>query len=281
MYFTRRNKILADSLKRINEVRAKCEELFTSYEDILRITNEKETILLEKETAFSDEIEKNMLKLKFKEEALKKIFNEKSLGFPWMAQAISEYYKFVDFEIAEYLENKSHPAQKSADIVRAISAEGSVLRKQLKVAKNFVNYYETLFPWLTEYVGENLDDLLKSFSKEEDLEDEQTDPVLKYIQRAEYEKFSEEERNQKALDRYLSSKKTPWQIGRDYERYIGYLYEMQNYKVDYQGIVKGLEDLGRDLICKKGNFIEIVQCKCWASHKTIHEKHINQLYGRL
>jgi hypothetical protein len=45
------------------------------------------------------------------------------------------------------------------------------------------------------------------------------------------------------------------------------------------GIEKGLEDLGRDLVCIKDNEIEIVQCKCWASHKTIHEKHINQLYG--
>src|SRR5450631_2430135 len=45
------------------------------------------------------------------------------------------------------------------------------------------------------------------------------------------------------------------------------------------GIEKGLEDLGRDLICIKGSEIDIVQCKCWASHKTIHEKHINQLYG--
>jgi hypothetical protein len=45
------------------------------------------------------------------------------------------------------------------------------------------------------------------------------------------------------------------------------------------GIENGLEDLGRDLVCIKGNEIEIVQCKCWASHKTIHEKHINQLFG--
>jgi hypothetical protein len=54
---------------------------------------------------------------------------------------------------------------------------------------------------------------------------------------------------------------------------------MKGFKVNYQGIEKGLEDLGRDLICIKDREIEIVQCKCWASYKTIHEKHINQLYG--
>jgi hypothetical protein len=158
--------------------------------------------------------------------------------------------------------------------------QNRLLRKQFKIAQNFVNYYETLFPWLTEYVGEGLDELLESLNKEDDDdEDNEIDPVLKYIPRAEYNMLSEEVRNQKALDRYFSSRSQNWQIGRDYERYIGYLYEKQGYKVNYEGIEKGLEDLGRDLVCIKGNEIEIVQCKCWKSSKTIHEKHINQLYG--
>lgn len=42
---------------------------------------------------------------------------------------------------------------------------------------------------------------------------------------------------------------------------------------------KKLEDLGRDLIATQNNKIHIVQCKYWAQHKTIHEKHIAQLYG--
>lgn len=41
----------------------------------------------------------------------------------------------------------------------------------------------------------------------------------------------------------------------------------------------GFEDLGRDLICKKENAVEIIQAKNWASHKTIHEKHLYQLYA--
>lgn len=163
--------------------------------------------------------------------------------------------------------------------MRAIALENRTLRKQFNIAKNFVGYYESLFPWLTEYVGENLDDLLESYNKENDDENEQEDPVLTYITKAEYERLSDEERNQKALDRYLMSRKKPWQIGRDYERYIGYLYETHGYIVKYEGIEKGLGDLGRDLICTKNGDIEIVQCKCWASYKTVHEKHINQLYG--
>src|SRR5207237_6562096 len=34
-----------------------------------------------------------------------------------------------------------------------------------------------------------------------------------------------------------------------------------------------------DLIARKDRFVEIVQCKYWSSTKTIHEKHIFQLYG--
>jgi len=37
--------------------------------------------------------------------------------------------------------------------------------------------------------------------------------------------------------------------------------------------------MGRDLIAKKGEKTVVVQCKKWSQHKTIHEKHVNQLYG--
>jgi len=40
-----------------------------------------------------------------------------------------------------------------------------------------------------------------------------------------------------------------------------------------------LEDLGRDLIAKKGSEIAVIQCKYWAQCKTIHENHICQLFG--
>jgi hypothetical protein len=64
-----------------------------------------------------------------------------------------------------------------------------------------------------------------------------------------------------------------------YERYIGAQHEEDGWAVEYHGATKGLEDLGRDLICKKGADVRIVQAKYWGSHKTIHEKHIFQLYG--
>jgi hypothetical protein len=64
-----------------------------------------------------------------------------------------------------------------------------------------------------------------------------------------------------------------------YERYLGYLYERDGWKVLYNGAIKGYEDFGRDLICVKKNKVEIVQAKCWAKEKVIREKHIFQLFG--
>ena len=278
MYFTDRNNKLATSLKKIEELKNKSAELTANYKEILRIVEEKEIQLKEKESQIRNEIARKERLIVDKEKALKKIFEEKSIGFPWLVGTIAEYYRFIDFEVANYLDYKSHPAHKRAEEVREFANDNSLLRKQLKIAQNFVTYYETLFPWINEYVGEGLDELLESIAQSSK-ETGTDDPVLKYIPRAEFEKLSTSERNQKALDRYLASRKKPWEIGRDYERYIGYLYEQKGYSVEYVGIEKGLEDLGRDLICTKGNEIEVVQCKCWASHKVIHEKHINQLYG--
>lgn len=255
MFFTSRNRTLVANVKKLESLEKNVIALNQENKELINIINDREKVL-------------------------QNIISEKSKAFPWLADAISEFYKYQDFEIASYLTLKKHPAYKKAEAVREVALDNKILRKQIKIAQNFVNYYETLFPWINEYVGDDLDDLLESIvqGKKEESEEE-ADPVLKFMPRAEYEKLPPSERNQKALDRYLSSRKKSYEIGRDYERYIGYLYETEGFKVEYMGIEKGLEDLGRDLICIKGNEIDIVQCKCWASHKTIHEKHINQLYG--
>lgn len=93
------------------------------------------------------------------------------------------------------------------------------------------------------------------------------------------------ERNQIALDEFLrrcaNFELSKIEIGRLYERYIGYTYEQEGWKVTFKGILDGLQDLGRDLICEKGNNIEIVQAKCWSRRKTIHVKHIYQLHSSM
>lgn len=71
------------------------------------------------------------------------------------------------------------------------------------------------------------------------------------------------------------------EIGRRYERYIGYLYEIDGYKVDYNGIKKGVKDGGVDLICSKRKELIIIQCKCRDDQGQIHENTILQLIANL
>lgn len=94
-------------------------------------------------------------------------------------------------------------------------------------------------------------------------------------------KSDEHTYSQRELDKYLRETLSPVEIGRFYERYIGYLYELEGYDVDYHGALKGFEDLGRDLIVRAGNEAFVIQTKCWARAKVIQENLIFQLYGSM
>jgi hypothetical protein len=99
------------------------------------------------------------------------------------------------------------------------------------------------------------------------------------VEEQEYRHLSTAERNQRALDRYLARGKSSWEIGRVYERYVGFVYETAGWSVVFQGAIKGFEDFGRDLICTNRLDVHIVQAKCWSHLKVIREKHIFQLFG--
>ena len=206
-----------------------------------------------------------------------KIVAAKVSDFPIIGEILSEFYVAKDLQTARQLERKAHPAQKAADEVRAIAKEKRALISEVETYKFQSKYYECLFPWLEDFK----EDPLVNITVQSGIENEYNtdDAVSHWLSKEEYHSLSVIERNQRALDRYCNRKKTHKEIGRDYERYIGYLYEKMDYAVEYHGIFDGFEDLGRDLICKKADQILIVQCKCWAAKKVIHEKHINQLFG--
>ncbi len=214
-------------------------------------------------------------------QAIEVLTKEKSLGFPWLAQAYAEYFYLQDLKTANYLESKSHPAKKAAETVREIAVERKYAEKIWRVLKYQLDYYETLFPWLVDFKGEELDDLIRQLSEKKTRSelDDKEDAAKHWLTQAEYNSLSTIEKYQLALDRYWQKKKSKWELGRDYERYIGYQYETKGWQVRYQGIIEGFEDLGRDLISTRGDIVHIVQCKYWSHHKTIHEKHIFQLYG--
>ncbi len=213
-------------------------------------------------------------------EAIRILTEQKAKGFPWLAEAYADYFKLKDLKEADILAHKSHPAPAAAAKVREIAAKRREAEYLLRVHRYQMQFYEKLFPWLAEFKEMDDEDFLAvESSRKSTAGEEESDPVRHYLTQAEYDKLSQTEKFQLALDRYWKSKKTRWQIGRDYERYVGYLFEAAGWDVTYHGIIKGLEDLGRDLLVQRDGRMMVVQCKCWSTQRTIHEKHVFQLFG--
>jgi hypothetical protein len=201
-------------------------------------------------------------------------------GRKWLAQFIGEADRALDDSISSHLRTKSHPALKAAEEVAAAKSEKRQFKERCKFLEYQLKSYKEYFPFLEEFEEIILDEAISLSPDAANLDAlESADPVLLFVQKADYEKLSPSVRNQIALDRYLGRRLSSAGIGRSYERYLGYLHEKDGWKVDYHGIVEGYQDLGRDLICKRENQILIVQAKCWAAEKLIHEKHIFQLFG--
>jgi hypothetical protein len=210
------------------------------------------------------------------EDALRVLVEEKCKGFPWLARAYADYIHLQDTRVAGQLRRKAHPAVRSAEVLEEMAAERRETVYSLKLAQYKIAYYENLFPWLVEYWDIDDDDVVEFLSTEET---QTEDPAQKYLTPAEFAGLPAVDKYQRALDHYLKRRKRPWEIGRDYERYIGYMREMDGHDVDYQGIKKGVFDRGRDLIATKNGHTEIIQCKCWRQETQIHEKHVFQLFG--
>jgi hypothetical protein len=215
------------------------------------------------------------------EEKWKAALKETSKGFPTLFKAIHDFEKHTDNLIIRRLKRpKRTPAPKATEKLKLEIAKRREAEYNYKVVQSIIEYYENIAPFLLDFKNEIIDEdeTNKDYSREYD-EDEKSDQVTKYIAKPEYQKLPETERNQLALDRYWDRWKSKREIGRLYECYVGYLYESKGYEVDYFGNIKGVEDLGRDLICKKGNEVIIIQCKKWSKFKQIFEKHIFQFFG--
>ena len=225
-------------------------------------------------------VEKWNKKIKTDKEEVQKIAKQKSMGFPWLAEAYADYFVLKDGELEKYLKYKKHPAYSAAENVKIIKQEKRELIKENKIVNYKITYFEKLFPWLSELITDDENDEIPVRIDNNVADDNNEDRVKNFLTQEEYKSLPSVERNQMALDRYLKNRnKSKWAIGRDYEMYVGYLYEQAEYTIEYKGILDGFEDLGRDVIAKKGDEVCIIQCKHWAQYKEIHEKHIFQLFG--
>ncbi|OQC05308.1 MAG: Restriction endonuclease [Candidatus Hydrogenedentes bacterium ADurb.Bin101] len=206
--------------------------------------------------------------------------NSHAQGRQWLADFIAEARAEIDKQLEDHLRYKPHPARKSAEVVKDIRKEKRYLQSRLTFLEYQLRAYEEYFPFLEEYRDAILDDRFGLSAQADNIQQlESIDPVHLLLGKDEFDQLSTAQRNQLALDRYLSRSKSNWEIGRLYERYIGYLYESRGWKVVFNGAIKGFEDFGRDLICTCDGKTEVVQAKCWSREKVIREKHIFQLFG--
>lgn len=189
-------------------------------------------------------------------------------------------FLLVQYDISSnYLRTKTHPARIEALRIKELKSQSKAHLEQFRQMMYKYEMLLQLFPELSNYVDdfESIKQLGNVSSLESLLDD--YDRVQFYVSKEEYAKLSTNERNQLALDRYIKGQKSKWQIGRDYELYCGQKYEKENWNVEYIGMEKKLNDMGRDLIAIKENIHHVIQCKYWSREKIIHEKHITQLFG--
>ena len=213
-----------------------------------------------------------------REESLKTIFEGHKKAFPFLASIMADYMTY-DIKILSDKLNWGHNQERAKKVASINSIRASAMERieEAKIATYQLDYLLELYPALEDVLD------VEEYS-ELDYSDhgylEEVDPVKNYLSKEEWTQLPTDERNQRALDNYIKShSKSKWQIGRDYELFVGYKYEQKGYSVTYFGETQGLEDLGRDLICRKDGKTQIVQCKYWSKDKQIHEKHIFQLFA--
>ena len=215
-------------------------------------------------------------------EALHNLVEEKLMQYPWLAKEYADYQYIFEERQSKILATKANPAVKAAIQLKNIAREKRELQQLCKLQEYQLNFYEKVFPWLEDIKETDIYEIWQSTQKTAEYDEtDEYHTLSKWLSPEEYENLSTQEKYQLALDRYQKRHKSNWEVGIEFERYIGYKFEMAGENVKYIGATKGLEDMGRDLIVEKPDKIRVIQCKRWAQHKTIHEKHIFQLYGSM
>lgn len=258
---------------------------------IQSIYRQKEVDLKRRESLFEEKCKKQNLslelarnKINIKEEKLKSLL-QSATPFKDSSTMLADMKAIFFDENLKYLTYKRHPAGKSSK---------EVVRKCREITKNAEQKYAEMkykfeflvnaIPQIADYVDDEQD--LLSIN-EDNLKSNSQDCIDRrrcYLSLDEFNKLSDIDRNQLALDRYLTAHKTPWQIGRDYELCCAWELEKKGYMVERNGIKKGFNDMGIDLIAYRnihcGEYeVLLIQCKCWKSKRVIRENIVFQLYG--
>lgn len=251
--------------------------LQTLLDEQLRVSQDIDSLRSESRKILSS-LASERKKLEEKNADVSRILSEKSQSFPWLSRLVADRDEAYLLQASDYLRSKDHPAPFKADEVeRLIRSDFKQVIVRAKQAEYQLHFYESLFPWLSDFKEVPPSEASRSASGA--AEDPEYDYLRDWLSPQEYRSLSESQRNQLALDRYCHREKSRWEVGIEYERYIGYLCEQRGYQVFYSGAERRLEDMGRDLILTQGSRTILIQCKRWSQEKAIHENHVFQLAG--
>ena len=243
--------------------------------------------LVETEEQLSREIQARELSVQKREDTiLSKLENIRSDGalLPSLVRWANHLQEASDNEDVQGLLRKSRPARAAAETIREVNQKARHQKQIADTLRNQIDLYESLAPWLKEFNDVTVEEVIEGL-KESLFADTVSGehPARKYLSSTEWNALSDADKLQKSLDNYLNPrrKKTLWQVGIDFERFIGHLYEEKGFKVIFHGATSGVADLGIDLICRKKNELVIVQCKRLAAIKQIpvRENTVAQIFG--
>lgn len=264
-----------------------CQKNYDYYSNIdnkiARLTQQQQNIEKEKQELVEYE-EKSNIRLGEKygklEQDKKTLLHAFKQNLNGAGEIYGNLYAEVDTDFldrfAEYFKDKKHASFNSSRIVAHLKREQKAKIKDLRKYEYVINAYERMFPWLSEFKEYPMEAVLKANADDQ----EEEEIFTHYLSPEERETLTKTERFQRVLDRYEDSyDKTNWQIGLFYERYIGYTYDIKQWKVIMNGAKKRWQDMGIDIIASKDGKTELIQCKYWAANKTIYENYIFQLFG--
>ncbi|MDK4481959.1 restriction endonuclease [Fusobacterium necrophorum] len=203
------------------------------------------------------------------EEEKEKFEAQKSLSIfklnSTMMKIFDEYTEKRLNAYEKYFYFKKNPSWKSADYIKGIKKEYKRLEKENR----------ELNLLLSEFIEEEQEEieLNNSFDDEE--------KAFEYgkIEKNVWDSLTYIEKLDIILEKYASTWKNKLNIGLEFERYCGYIYEKRGFQVKYWGILKGKSDGGIDLIAKKKEKTLYIQCKYWSKYKFIRENTVTQLFG--
>ena len=167
-----------------------------------------------------------------KENVVKNIL-ESRFPFNYVSSLYTDAITAVFDRAASNLQFKPNPAYTAAETVKSLKRE---VRRYIEEYRIMLYKYEYLlkqFPELEKYVDDY--EAIEATCGEVRIDEVKND--IRQGQRLdikeEYNSMEADERNQLALDRYINgNSKSKWEIGRDYELYIGYRFREEGWEVE-------------------------------------------------